>query len=588
MQYTKIKSRGYILAVVFIISMVFVLLATALLQTVGVTHRDNQLRHYTKLAEEAAEAGAAYAQACLERYGRLQTWGPSSYGGVRPDLTPGSDCMGTAGEYPSSQYVHQDERVQTRFAVGDLEEHTDNSAILSVTGYAEARNVGSGAVTSTYTHIIKKTVVWPSNLVAQKGSSANQRSCGLLSGNVYCWGTNAYGQLGDGTTNDSLVPVKVVREAYPDGIGTHAVTDIVSGGWTNCLIIETGDVYCWGDNNSGRLGINLNYASLNYSTVPRKVNMPAGQTAVKLGSSSGAYCALTSSSRLYCWGQNADGQVGNNSTANRISPVLVGGPSGGFGGLANKAVSDVSGFGAFNKHLCAIAEGKAYCWGRNERGEVGNNPAGSAPFTTDVLVPTTVYASGVLSGKTVTSISGDGEDDHAHTCAMAYTTTPNDAKAYCWGGHGTYGTLGNNTSNSSGSYSKVPVAVYASGAGVLNGKTVTEIATTAVGGCAIARPTASGDSARRAYCWGGHDTRGDGTSGATIVPVAVSDPGGIFTNNPVTNIAGGAHRACALALNRSYCWGANGMGQIGDGTTTHRRTPTESLFMRPRNNQYIF
>lgn len=576
------RQTGYALVVVLVVSTALLILAMATLQAVGLSHTDTYSRLHTKLAEEAAEAGAAYAKGCLELSGRVQTWSTGS------PLTPRTNCDGTNnGSYP--HHVFSNSQLQTRFVVGDLEEQAENSAIISVTGYTETKR-GDGSIARTYTHIIKKTVVWPPNLVAQKGSSANQRSCGLLSGNVYCWGTNAYGQLGDGTTNDSLVPVKVVREAYPDGIGTHTVTDIVSGGWTNCLIIETGDVYCWGDNNSGRLGINLNYASLNYSTVPRKVNMPAGQTAVKLGSSSGAYCALTSSSRLYCWGQNADGQVGNNSTANRISPVLIGGPSpsGGFGGLANKTVTDVSGFGAFNKHLCAIAEGKAYCWGRNERGEIGNNPAGSAPFTTDVLVPTAVHASGVLSGKTVTSISGDGEDDHAHTCAMAYTTTPNDAKAYCWGGHGTYGTLGNNTSNSSGSYSKVPVAVYASGAGVLNGKTVTEIATTAVGGCAIARPTASDDNARRAYCWGGHDTRGDGTSGATIVPVAVSDPAGIFTNNPVTNIAGGAHRACALALNRSYCWGANGMGQIGDGTTTHRRTPTESLFMRPRNNEYIF
>lgn len=575
-------SRGFTLSIVLILSTALMIVAVALLQTVSITRKDSVEQYYTKMAEEAAEAGAALAQACLEESGHEQTWGPSYFGGARPNLIPSSNCNGTANSFPSNTYVYTDNYLQTRFVVGDLEESEINSAVISVIGYTEVKQYGTSTVVKTYTHVIKKTIVWPADLEAQKSASGQLRTCGVLSGDAYCWGDNDYGQLGDGSTTASLVPVKVHRDTYPTGIGDYAITDIAAGDLQNCLLIETGEVYCWGRNDHGQLA--QGSLTPTQSTVPIKATGLGSVTVKDVGVSGDAFCALTTGDALYCWGSNVDSQVGNNSTTDRTTPILIGGPSGGYGGLANKAVTEMSQSGAFNNHMCAVATGLAYCWGRNNDGQIGNNPSGTGPWTTDLRTPTAVYTSGVLSGKTVVAITGDGGDGDAHTCAMAYTTTTADMRAYCWGAN-TDGFLGSGAAYNT--TSKVPVAVSVSG--VLASKVVTEVAVGAVGACVIAYPTSGTIADSRAYCWGAASVRGDGVNSRTNIPVQVDDTGTVFNTEQIYGIISGAYRACAIALNKSYCWGVNSVGQIGDGTTVSpRRQPTESLYLRPDNNEYIF
>jgi alpha-tubulin suppressor-like RCC1 family protein len=139
-------------------------------------------------------------------------------------------------------------------------------------------------------------------------------------------------------------------------------------------------------------------------------------------------------SRVFCWGLNAQGQLGYNDQVNRDqSGGLVAGPMG---------TTSVTALSAGDYHTCAITLGKAYCWGRNYDGpgQLGDNSQ------TSRLQPTAVYTAGVLSGKTMISISGSD----FHTCAVDSTK-----KAYCWGKNN-YGQLGDNTTTTSW----VPVPVY--------------------------------------------------------------------------------------------------------------------------------
>lgn len=246
-------------------------------------------------------------------------------------------------------------------------------------------------------------------------------------------------------------------------------------------------------------------------------------------------CGVLNTGKLYCWGYNANGQVGDGTTAARNSPTAVSTS----GALNGKVITQVAG-GA--NHYCAIdSGGAAYCWGKGTSGQLGNNA------TADQYSPVAVTG---LSGKTVVEIAGGW----THTCALT-----SDNKIYCWG-FGTDGQLGNGLNTGS----SVPVLVDQTG--VLSGKTISRIQVGSQTSCAI-------DSAGQAYCWGanGAGTIGDGTTTSRNRPVAVtmgSIPG-------FSSISMGFNHTCGLSTDsKVYCWGANGDGQLGDGTNTQRLVPT--------------
>lgn len=220
--------------------------------------------------------------------------------------------------------------------------------------------------------------------------------------------------------------------------------------------------------------------------------------------------------------------------------------------------------------MCAIASAKAYCWGANDIGSIGDGT------TTNRSVPTAVYTGGVLNGKTVTTISQDGYNNtggspgYSHVCVLA------SGSVYCWG-ENQYGQLGNNSTSDS----SVPVAVNSSG--VLSGKSITDVKVGLNHSCALAN---SG-----VYCWG-YDASGqvgDNSSTNKKVPTTVAQQAGNLTASNVISLGAGSNRGCAVITDgRTFCWGYNADGQIGDGTQIDRHVPTESLFLRPSGNQYIF
>ena len=144
-----------------------------------------------------------------------------------------------------------------------------------------------------------------------------------------------------------------------------------------CAFTNEGKAYCWGWNNRGQLGNN----STTNSSIPVAVQMPAGVARFQSITAGGEYtCALTNEGKAYCWGLNFAGQLGNNSTTNSSIPVAVQMPA------------DVSfqSIAVGYAHTCAFTnEGKAYCWGWNNRGQLGNNS------TTNSSIPLAVSSVGV-------------------------------------------------------------------------------------------------------------------------------------------------------------------------------------------------
>lgn len=561
---SKAAYGGYALPTVVALSVVIVIIFTSLLAVASYYYRIVPQEHSQTLAEEAAEAGVAYATSCLELSGRVQTWGGAA---SKPNLSPSADCNGTES-FASNKYVYSDTRVRTYFVVGDLEVNLPHSVQISSRGYTEVLKP-NGTVDKTYQSVVKKTITWATDYIGQMNASGTYRTCAIMSKSVYCWGYGAYGQLGNGMLlpdrigsavdiesehpgYDSYTPSKVLRE--PNGLGNKPVKKIFVAQHHSCALTEEGKMYCWGINNNGQLGDGTRITQAK----PVQVGgILANKVITDIGGTGNSSCAIAES-QIYCWGMNGDGQVGDGTTLDRTTPVLVDTP-----GVATA----LSASGSRSRVMCAIISGKAYCWGQNAVGSVGDGT------TITRRTPTKVMDTGVLAGKTVTSISQDGsftdQSGYAHVCAVA------DSKVYCWGENGE-GQVGDGTTTSR----STPVAVSG---GALSGRNVQDVKLGVRHSCALS------DGA--VYCWGfnGHGQLGDTTKLRRTLPVTVYQSPTKLNGSNVIGIGAGANRGCAIIQNgRTFCWGLNDSGQIGDGTTTNRTVPTESLFLRPFANSYIF
>jgi alpha-tubulin suppressor-like RCC1 family protein len=333
------------------------------------------------------------------------------------------------------------------------------------------------------------------------------QGCAVVGGSAKCWGYNAYGNLGNNSTSDSLVPVQV------QGL-TTGVTNISVSFYHSCAIVD-GGAQCWGFNASGSLGSN----STVDSKVPVQVTgLTSGARVTHLAVGALVSCAVVSGA-VQCWGA---GRLGNNSTENSPVPIQT-------LGLTENASLVAAG----SNNGCAVVGGRAYCWGSNDFGQLGNNSSWGSS------VPVTVQ--GLTEG--VTSIDIESE----HACAVKL------GSAYCWG-YNSDGQLGNDSTANS----LVPVQVK----GLTSGVTAV-----AVGGrhsCAIV----SGD----VYCWGLGTTGqlGNNSTAASRVPVLVSS----LPSGSATAIAAGNMSTCAIVRGRAYCWGYNLDGQLGNNSTTNSLVPS--------------
>lgn len=307
--------------------------------------------------------------------------------------------------------------------------------------------------------------------------AVSQRSvCGIsIAHEVWCWGRNSSGQLGIGTTTDIANPALVHAAG-------RTFTSVTSGGDHTCAIATDGRAWCWGANAQGQLGT----GSLTSSLVP--VPVVGGYTFATLSAGDSHTCGIVVGGVLYCWGKNANGQLGDSTTANRSVPTLVQG---------SHTFQSVSlGF----VHTCGIAVGGGpWCWGGNDRGQFGNGT------TTDASYPVPA-ASGLVFASLSVSLN--------YGCGV--TTT---REIWCWGFQGTdtWGQLGYGGHRGSA----LPVQVS--------------------GGLAWASVTT-----------------------------------GVYLGSDESINGGSAAQTCGLTVaGVLWCWGDNNGGEVGDGTRTERYVPVK-------------
>ena len=585
------RKNGYSLVLIILMSTFILALLAGAMRVVTQSYIYSQEEYYYKLAQEAGEAGTAYANACLDANGAEQSWS-SAPGGTGP-LRPETNCKG-AVTFPGNRYVFENSKLRTTFEVGNLEASTKGAssgvalsaatAQISSTGRVEITN-GSGVVLKTYTAVVKKSVTWPADIDATRTVSGTNRTCAILSNNVWCWGKNNMGQLGDGTTSDSNIPVKV--RSIGD-MRNGEIIDIFTAQSHSCVLTKSSTgrrIYCWGDNRSGQLG-NSDFGG-SYSPVPIEIKV-VGASAISdfsgnkisaIGGTGDTSCAIASG-RVYCWGGNDWGQLGYGSSGSpgySAVPTMIN--SGGPNRIPNNySATKLSTGGSRSRTMCVITtEKRAYCWGQARFGQLGVGPVAGDKYS---------LATRVKGLEDVIDISQDGywwtKDPNyvTHTCAIA-----NAGRVYCWGGAG----LGQSGSPGSGNPKKhiEPKLV-----GGLPGVAL-QVEVGISHSCALLNDAGT----KKVYCWGNnemgqlganrkYDDSPDGTRW-TYKPMQVDY--GLPAGEKIVSLSAGANRGCVIMTNkRSYCWGLNNEGQIGDGTNVDRISPTESLFLRPVQNRYIY
>ena len=414
-----------------------------------------------------------------------------------------------------------------------------------------------------------------------------------VDGSVYSWGGNNLGQLGDGTTTQRNEPVEVDLSAVPEG---RKIVKISAGAGHSAAIDDQGVVYTWGHNGNGQLGD----GTTTQRTVPVSLATAGALAGLKVVDISlGGYVsflytgfsvAVTDTGVLVAWGANSDGELGDGTTTERTTPVLVDDS----GALSGKSILTVSSGDRFT--IVLDSQGFAYSWGANNWGQLGDGS------TTRRISPVAVDVSGVLAGKQLVQVAAGSE------FSMAIDS---NGVLFAWGLNN-YGQLGDNSLTNR----SLPVVVDMSTA--LDGRNISSISLgyrstlalddsglvhgwgldssgllgTGLGNSVRApilvvpagdltgktiQATAFGynhtlfiDSDGLVYAAGQNSSRqlGDGTTTDAASPIASGPTGGVLDEKTFTAVSAGIYHSLALdSTGKVYSWGANSRGQLGIGST---------------------
>lgn len=336
---------------------------------------------------------------------------------------------------------------------------------------------------------------------------------------LWCWGYNSDGELGIGDTVARSSPTQVGADTgwLSVTVGNLHTCAIRRGSYVRSAK-GSGTLWCWGANAEGQLGVG--------DTAQRNVPVRVGSTADWASASAGGAhsCAVRTDNSLWCWGSNDSGQLGLGDLVERLTPTRVG-------------TASWSAVSTGLAHTCGIetaTPGSLWCWGDNHYGQLGVGD------TTNRVTPAQV-----THDFSWTFLADGG----SHTCAI-----DTQGSLWCWG-YNLHGQLGVGDTDQHNSPTQVGSSTDWASVGAGNLHT-----------CAT-RADAS------LWCWGwnrfGQLGLGDLTN--WIVPAQVAQPATSWAS-----VTGGDFHSCGLDESHTlWCWGFNGSGQLGVGDTVGRLVPTQ-------------
>jgi alpha-tubulin suppressor-like RCC1 family protein len=407
-----------------------------------------------------------------------------------------------------------------------------NDLALTSTGQLYSwgiNNVGQLGNGTTTTASTPGLVALPTGTVVTAISAGFGHELALTAGGtIYAWGLNSSGQLGNGTTT-SYTTANSTPSLVALPAGTSA-TAIAAGFAQSLAVTSTGTVLAWGDNSTGELGTGTTTSS----TSPVAVVLPSGTTATAVAAGYFTSEALTPTGSVLAWGANNDGQLGNGSTAASNVPVAVSLPS---GTVATSIVDE------YADGLALASTGQTYGWGNNADGQLGIGTASAPPVTTPVAValPAASTASGI--GASAYSLS-----NLAIVSAVGTTTTV--------------------TTSGSPSVANQPVTFTATvSPGGISGTVAFSADGVAIPGCSAAAITVEGSTSAA-------------TCSTSTLPVGLDAISATFAGDGVhgtsTGTLSGGQTVTAAPSGLAVGFGLNNLGQLGTGTLTTPLTPVAS------------
>ena len=298
--------------------------------------------------------------------------------------------------------------------------------------------LGNGTYGSQKTPVmVGKPADAPADFTYVQVSAGYRHSLALGSdGNVYAWGNNGNGRLGDGTSSEQHAPVRVKapdRKTYPDLPEDFTYLQVSAGYRHSLALGSDGNVYAWGNNGNGRLGDGTSseqHAPVRVKAPDRKTypDLPEDFTYLQVSAGYRHSLALGSDGNIYAWGSNSNGQLGDGTgSGSQKTPVMVGKPADAPADFTYVQVS------AGNDHSLAVgSDGNAYAWGDNYYGQLGNNSYNSSSAPVRVRDPAS--PTDKSRGLKAAQVSAG----YLHSLAVG-----SDGNAWAWG-YNYYGQLGNN------------------------------------------------------------------------------------------------------------------------------------------------
>ena len=391
----------------------------------------------------------------------------------------------------------------------------------------------------------------PTGEIAPIAAGSYHSAAVTKDGDLYMWGSNGGGRLGNGNRTNSYTPIKIMKN----------VATVSLGGIHSAAVTKDGSLYMWGYNGSGQLG----NGSTTDSYTPIKIM--ENVATVSLGDYHSA--AITKDGSLYMWGANYCGQLGNGNRTNSYTPV--------------KIMKNVAAVSLGDEHSAAVTkDGSLYMWGYNRYGQLGNGSTTDSYTPIKIMENVTAVSLGYYHSAAVTKDGslymwganyygqlGDGSTTNSYTpvkimenvaaVSLGYNHSAaitKDGSLYMWGNNNC-GQLGNgSTTNRS-----TPV------------KIMEKVAAVSLGGNHSATITKDGGL----YTWGDNEygQLGNGSIKNSYTPIK------IMSN--VVSSAGGSHTIALKKNGTVYTWGDNEYGEFGNGNKSNQTSPVAIQFY-DRNN----
>ena len=438
----------------------------------------------------------------------------------------------------------------TAWVVNKLETSLNTTLALTSTGKLYGWGENPSGLLGESSTLLYKTPTLVTSPTYNQGESLSDiqmgRSHALLltsTGRVFAWGLNTNGQLGDGSVISKTTPTLI---SFNSLSSNERVTSIAAGYDHSLAVTNLGRVFAWGLNTSGQLGNGGNSTLRSSPTLITLPNLNVSESIASIQASANHSMVLTSASRVFAWGFNTNGELGIGSTSSANTPALVT-----FNSLnQGETISNLY-VGEF--HNFALTSSKrVWSWGSNNSNQINNSS--SVRLTS----PTIVSFSGLIQGETISTLILGSQ----HSLAMT-----SNARVYAWGDN-EFGQLGNGSTQRLTSPTLITIPNLAQGESVLSIH-------------AGFKHTFALTSNNHIYAWGlnTQGQLGDNSLISKLFPRVITIS--ILQDSVYklqTNSSINPTHFFTTIQGNAYGWGQNNNGKLGDGTTSTRTTPTKINF----------